>query len=199
MKDQAHAGEVLDGAQHRRGHARGGRHWPPAAPPSWSGAPPVRSPRRSRPAPTGRCGRTRPGSLTAAVWAAVPEPNTMPPAVGRTKVCTVSLTESRAGILSATISTASRTATIAITQPFSSQAQPVRQGDQAGEPGQQAHQQHGDVGVKPGGGRQAETGHQFHAGSPAADPGLTIWASTSSGLSRVPRPGLRPPTAPARG
>ena len=48
----------------------------------------------------------------------------MPPAVGRTKVCTVSLTVSRAGILSATISTASNTATTAITQPFSSQVQP---------------------------------------------------------------------------
>ena len=64
------------------------------------------------------------GSVTAAVWAAVPDPNTMPPAVGRTKVCTVSLTVSRAGILSATISTASNTATTAITQPFSSQVQP---------------------------------------------------------------------------
>ena len=58
------------------------------------------------------------------VWAAVPDPNTMPPAVGRMNVWMVSFTLSSAGILSATTSTASRTATIAITQPFSSQAQP---------------------------------------------------------------------------
>ncbi len=49
----------------------------------------------------------------------------MPPAVGRTKVCTASFTESSAGILSATISTTSSTATISITQPFSSQDQPA--------------------------------------------------------------------------
>ena len=48
----------------------------------------------------------------------------MPPAVGRTNVWMASLTLSSAGILSATISTTSSTATIAITQPFSSQAQP---------------------------------------------------------------------------
>ena len=64
------------------------------------------------------------GSATAAVWAAVPEPKTIPPEVGRMNVWMESLTESRAGILSATISTASSTATIASTQPFSSQAQP---------------------------------------------------------------------------
>ena len=61
--------------------------------------------------------------MTAAVCAAVPEPNTIPPAVGRTNVCTTSLTESSAGTLSATISTTSRIATIAITQPFSSHDQ----------------------------------------------------------------------------
>ena len=65
-----------------------------------------------------------PGSATADVWAAVPDPNTMPPAVGRMNVWMTSLTLSRAGILSATTSTTSSTATIAITQPFSSQAQP---------------------------------------------------------------------------
>jgi hypothetical protein len=59
-----------------------------------------------------------PGSATAAVCAAVPEPNTIPPAAGRTNVWIESLTESSAGILSATISTTSRTAMIAITQPF---------------------------------------------------------------------------------
>ena len=51
----------------------------------------------------------------------------MPPAVGRNEaaaVCTVSLMESSAGILSATISTSSSTATMPITQPFSSQAHP---------------------------------------------------------------------------
>ncbi len=61
--------------------------------------------------------------MTAAVCEAVPEPNTMPPAVGRTNVWITSLTLSSAGTLSATISTTSSTATIAITQPFSSQAQ----------------------------------------------------------------------------
>ena len=65
-----------------------------------------------------------PGSATADVWAAVPDPNTIPPAVGRTKVWMASLTLSSAGILSATTSMTSRTATIVITQPFSSQAQP---------------------------------------------------------------------------
>ena len=64
------------------------------------------------------------GSLTAAVCAAVPDPNTMPPAVGRTKVCTASLTESRAGTLSATISINSSTATIAITHPLANQSHP---------------------------------------------------------------------------
>ncbi len=63
--------------------------------------------------------------MTAAVWAAVPDPNTMPPAVGRTKVWMVSLIESSAGILSATTSTINSTATIAITQPFSSQDHPA--------------------------------------------------------------------------
>jgi hypothetical protein len=58
--------------------------------------------------------------VTATVCAAVPEPNAMPPAVGRTTVCTASLTLSSAGILSATTSTASNTATIVSTQPFSS-------------------------------------------------------------------------------
>ena len=48
----------------------------------------------------------------------------MPPAVGRTNVWMASLMLSSAGILSATISTTSSTATIVITQPFSSQAQP---------------------------------------------------------------------------
>src|SRR5882757_429194 len=64
-----------------------------------------------------------PGSVTAEVWAAVPDPNTMPPAVGRTNVWMTSLTLSSAGILSATTSTTSRAATIDITQPFSSHAQ----------------------------------------------------------------------------
>jgi hypothetical protein len=48
----------------------------------------------------------------------------MPPAVGRTNVWTTSLTLSSAGTLSATTSTVSSTATIAMTQPFSSQLQP---------------------------------------------------------------------------
>ena len=48
----------------------------------------------------------------------------MPPEVGRTNVWIASLMLSSAGILSATISTSNSTATIAITQPFSSQAQP---------------------------------------------------------------------------
>ncbi|MDT5365373.1 MAG: hypothetical protein QOC69_7135 [Mycobacterium sp.] len=64
-----------------------------------------------------------PGSVTAEVWAAVPDPNTMPPAVGRTNVWMASLTLSSAGILSATTSTTSNAATIDMTQPFSSQAQ----------------------------------------------------------------------------
>jgi hypothetical protein len=65
-----------------------------------------------------------PGSVTATVCAAVPEPNTMPPAVGRTTVCTASLTLSSAGILSAITSTTSNTATIASTQPFASHDHP---------------------------------------------------------------------------
>ena len=48
----------------------------------------------------------------------------MPPAVGRTNVWMASLMLSSAGILSATISTTSSTATIVSTQPFSSQAKP---------------------------------------------------------------------------
>ena len=63
-----------------------------------------------------------PGSVTAGVCAAVPEPKTMPPDVGRTNVWMASFTLSSAGILSATISTTSSTATIVSTQPFSSQA-----------------------------------------------------------------------------
>ena len=54
----------------------------------------------------------------------MPEPNTMPPAVGRTNVWMASLMLSSAGILSATISIISSTPTIDITQPFSSHAQP---------------------------------------------------------------------------
>src|SRR5882724_3814072 len=46
-----------------------------------------------------------PGSVTAEVWAAVPDPKTMPPAVGRTNVWMTSLMLSSAGILSATTST----------------------------------------------------------------------------------------------
>ncbi len=65
-----------------------------------------------------------PGSDTAAVCAAVPEPKTMPPAAGRTNVCTVSLIESSAGTLSAMTSTTSSTATMVSTQPFSSHDQP---------------------------------------------------------------------------
>ena len=49
----------------------------------------------------------------------------MPPAVGRMNVWTVSLTVSSAGTLSATISTTSSTATIAITQPFSNHDHPA--------------------------------------------------------------------------
>lgn len=64
-----------------------------------------------------------PGSVTAGVSAAVPEPNTIPPAVGRTTVWTTSLMLSSAGILSATTSITSSAATIASTHPFSSQAQ----------------------------------------------------------------------------
>ncbi len=48
----------------------------------------------------------------------------MPPEVGRTNVWMVSLTLSSAGILSATTSMTSSTATIVITQPFSSHAHP---------------------------------------------------------------------------
>jgi hypothetical protein len=48
----------------------------------------------------------------------------MPPAVGRMNVCTVSLIESSAGTLSATISMSSRTPTMVSTQPFSIHDQP---------------------------------------------------------------------------
>ena len=100
--------------------------------------------------------------MTAGVWAAVPEPNTMPPAVGRTNVWIMSLMLSSAGILSATISMTSSTATIVITQPFSSQAQPCGKRNQVGEPGQQAQRQQRDVGVEPRRGRQPQAGQQFH-------------------------------------
>src|SRR5688500_13705430 len=41
-----------------------------------------------------------PGSVTADVWADVPDPNSIPPAVGRTNVWMASLMLSRAGVLS---------------------------------------------------------------------------------------------------
>ena len=59
-----------------------------------------------------------------AIWAVAEEPKTMPPAVGRTKVCSRSLKESTTGTLSATTSTASSTARTVRTHPFDSQAKP---------------------------------------------------------------------------
>ena len=66
-----------------------------------------------------------PGSLTVTVSEPDPAPNARPPAVGRTTVCTTSLTWSTTGTLSATNSTASSTARIASTQPLASHCQPL--------------------------------------------------------------------------
>jgi hypothetical protein len=60
-----------------------------------------------------------------AVWDDEPAPKTMPPAVGRTTVCTMSLTWSTTGTLSATTSIASSTTRIAITQPLESHCEPL--------------------------------------------------------------------------
>lgn len=65
------------------------------------------------------------GSVTVAVFATVPDPNTMPPAAGRTTVWIQSLIESIAGILSATISMTSSTPGMICPQPFSSHAHPA--------------------------------------------------------------------------
>src|SRR3954454_12907006 len=61
------------------------------------------------------------GSETVTVCDDEPAPKARPPAVGRTTVCTTSLALSSTGILSATISTASRTARISKAQPLLSQ------------------------------------------------------------------------------
>ena len=65
------------------------------------------------------------GSVTAAVWELDPAPNAMPPAAGRTTVCTTSLTLSTPGILSATSSSARSTPSTIRTQPFSSHSHPA--------------------------------------------------------------------------
>lgn len=66
-----------------------------------------------------------PGSLTVTVSDEDPAPKARPPAVGRTTVCTMSLMWSTTGTLSATISTASSTAMMRMTQPLPSQVQPL--------------------------------------------------------------------------
>src|SRR5690606_38566164 len=53
--------------------------------------------------------KNAPGSVIAGVSDVEPAANTMPPAVGRTNVCTTSLTWSTAGTLSATTSSSSST------------------------------------------------------------------------------------------
>jgi hypothetical protein len=63
------------------------------------------------------------GSLTVTVSEDEPAPKARPPAVGRTTVWTTSLMWSTTGTLSATTSTASRTARIAMTQPLPSHCQ----------------------------------------------------------------------------
>ncbi len=97
---------------------------------------------------------------------------------------------------------------MAITQPLESHCQRVRQVDQVGEAGQQAHDQQGDVGVQAGGCRQPGTGEDFeHASSMAparqcrsrSGGGLRYPRRGASGhrevLGRLRRPAHRPPAA----
>src|SRR5204863_10201689 len=67
--------------------------------------------------------KNAPGLSTVTVGELDAPPKASPPAVGRTTVCTTSLTWSTIGTLSATNSIASRIARIVSVQPFCSQCQ----------------------------------------------------------------------------
>ena len=124
QEDQPDAGDVLDGGQHRRGHPRGGdigrrphrrlrqRHHQRGDHADGDGNPLTRVRER---AGIGHRGRLRGRAATRT--------RCRLPSAGRTSG-SASLMLSSAGILSATISTTSSAATIVMTQPFSSQAQP---------------------------------------------------------------------------
>ena len=147
-----------------------------------------------------------PGSVTVTVSAFAPALNTRPPDVGRTTVCSTSLTWSTTGTLSATNSIGEQHREDGH---HPSVGQPLPAGgqlDEVGEAGQHAQHEQRNVGVEPGGGGQAGAGEGFehtssmapalHRGSPCRAPlPLPGAAGDCSVLSGLRRPALGAPAA----